>query len=108
MGRWGGPPKVLDGQLVVPGTGCVSALLASGSIATGMACGSLLCHSFRARSRKRLPWRWHVTMTLDKMLWTKAPSRFLLQPPTLRVITAARSICSAWLFVGCTSGSCRG
>jgi hypothetical protein len=34
---------------------------------------------------------------LDRMLWTRARRRFLLQPPTFPVMTAGSSVCSAWL-----------
>ena len=58
--------------------------MGSGRFSSVIACGWLFRHSCRAKSRKRLPWRWQLTMMLAKMLWTRAPMRFLLQPPTLR------------------------
>src|SRR5262249_46452088 len=77
-----------------------------GRASKSRACGSLPGQRRRARSKKRLPGRWQVTIRLARTPCTSAPHRVLLQPPTLRVMTAGRSIRSAWLLVGGTSGSC--
>src|SRR5262245_37092942 len=49
-----------------------------------MAWGWPACHSRRAMSRKRWPWRLQVTIKLARMPCTSAPCRVLLQPPTDR------------------------
>ena len=48
-------------------------------------------HSRRARSRKRRPCWCTLTIRLASTAGTHAPNSVLLQPPTLRLITAGRT-----------------
>src|SRR5207245_8482770 len=73
---------------VVPEEGVAEESYGDDAGVSGSACGSPACHSRRARSRNWRPCWWHVTMMLASTSCVNDPSKVLLQPPILRLITA--------------------